>query len=50
MAVFWQVERVGINSIYSITQRKTDTVRNDVLCVLHCVVRMDRVLEAFSPV
>ena len=48
MAVFQQVERVGINSTYSITQRKTDTVRNDVLCVLHCVFRMDRVLEAFS--
>ena len=48
MAMFQQVERVGINSTYSITQRKTDTVRNDVLCVLHCVVRMDMVLEVFS--
>jgi len=47
VAVFWQVERVGINRT---SQRKTATVRNDVLCVLHCVVRMDRVLERCSPV
>lgn len=50
MGVFRKVERVGINSTYSITQTKTDTVRNDVLRVLHYVVRADRVLEAFCPV